>query len=502
MKTFFASRLNKPSELVVYVLSALSILPLWWVSYPPIQDLPQHLAAIRIISEFHNPVYGFDRFFELHLSKTQYLGYYMLVAAVAKVLPLKVANLVVLSAAMFMTPLALGALLRAAGKDARLAVAFVPFSYHGLVILGFFNFVAALPLMLWGAALAIEHTIQPNSKRAWLIGGVTIVTFFMHVLPFTLLMAACLMVFADIDIKKAGKNALALAPGLIVALVWSRFSRAGADTQAALIINLRPAYRQIYAQIPLWLSGYFFPLTSTLLVIAGLLALNLFSSDADYETHRRNRLGRRLIPIALGCAIAVFVLPDGYKWIWPIAPRFIVLALLFACVALPNLRGFTTHVLWLSLCVLSIVSVANVQRAFQTFDQQEVRGFSQIIKRLPARPRVAGLIFARSSSQVAFSPFLHFAAYSMAQKGGAAMFSFADFPMSPYGFSEHDRPPRVPPRWEWTPESVNPVAELAWYDYVITRGGPGIIAQQGACYRLVADHRPWKLWERTDASCK
>ena len=33
-----------------------------------------------------------------------------------------------------------------------------------------------------------------------------------------------------------------------------------------------------------------------------------------------------------------------------------------------------------------------------------------------------------------------------AKKGGAVMFTFADFPQSPFRFREDNRPPRVPPR--------------------------------------------------------
>jgi hypothetical protein len=98
-----------------------------------------------------------------------------------------------------------------------------------------------------------------------------------------------------------------------------------------------------------------------------------------------------------------------------------------------------------------------------------VGDFDQALAVIPPGKRVAGLIFDRHSKQIAFAPFIHFVAYYQARKGGAVMFSFADFPQSPFRFREQNRPPRVRPRWEWTPERVRLSPDLDWYDYVLVR---------------------------------
>ena len=69
---------------------------------------------------------------------------------------------------------------------------------------------------------------------------------------------------------------------------------------------------------------------------------------------------------------------------------------------------------------------------------------------------MAALIWSNRSKVVEFSPFLHAVAYYQAERGGAVMFTFADFPQSPFHFRDDNRPPRVRPRWEWTPELVVP----------------------------------------------
>ena len=96
---------------------------------------------------------------------------------------------------------------------------------------------------------------------------------------------------------------------------------------------------------------------------------------------------------------------------------------------------------------------------------------------------------------VAFSPFIHYVAYYQARKGGAVMFTFADFPQSPFGFREDNRPPRVPPRWEWMPERVRP-AELGFYDYALVRGGPGSIARPNSGFLPVYRGARWSVWKQ------
>jgi hypothetical protein len=107
---------------------------------------------------------------------------------------------------------------------------------------------------------------------------------------------------------------------------------------------------------------------------------------------------------------------------------------------------------------------------------------------------VAALVFDRGSRQVKFAPFIHSAAWVQAENGGAVMFTFADFPQSPFVFREDRRPPRVGPRWEWMPERVDPGRDLTWYDYVLVRGGPGRIAQASQPFERVWQSQHWSVW--------
>ena len=105
---------------------------------------------------------------------------------------------------------------------------------------------------------------------------------------------------------------------------------------------------------------------------------------------------------------------------------------------------------------IGVASSAEVGRAFVAFDRDEVGALDEAIAAMPEGARVAGLIFDRGSREVKFSPFIHSVAWVQAENGGAVMFTFADFPQSPFTFRDGHRPPRVPPRWEWMPRAGGP----------------------------------------------
>ena len=79
-------------------IALLASAPAWIVRHPPLQDLPFHLATLRVIKSFHDPAFGFDRTFVMTLGRTQYLFYYLVGAVLATVTGVFAANVVLVSA--------------------------------------------------------------------------------------------------------------------------------------------------------------------------------------------------------------------------------------------------------------------------------------------------------------------------------------------------------------------------------------------------------------------
>jgi hypothetical protein len=502
-------------EIAFAALAAFAAVPLWIVPYPPLQDLPQHLAAVRVIHDYGDATLAFAPHFEVELGRTQYLAYYLVVHLLAWPFGVETANLLVLTAAIVGTPYALRALLLAVGRDDRHALFVLPLTWNAHLILGFLNFVAAIPLMLAGLAVACRQRETPSLWRGVGLTGLLLLTFYTHVVPFALLGLGAALVLVGAPLRDAARRAWPLAPAAVAALLWAWTSPAGQSTVAAAqgdgAAGGRPG--TVYApwlrslqEAPQWLTdvlhgpdGVKLLVGWTLLVVVALV-VGMGTTPAGVPAGRvREGMARRLgllVPLA---ALAYFVAPVSHDWIWPINARFPLLALVLLPLLLPPLRGARAAAVFGGVALVAVLGFVQVTRAFVDFDE-EVGDLDAAIASIPEGQRVAGLVFDRSSKVVKFSPFLHAVAWYQARRGGAVMFTFADFPQSPIRFREEARPPRVRPRWEWTPERVNPRRDLGWYDYVLVRGGPGRIASQHDTYEPVHRSDRWSVWRRVGAA--
>ena len=509
-----AGRAAWPFELVFLALVTGSVVPLWLVRYPPIEDLPQHLAAIRVLHSLHDPAFGLAPYFELTLSRTQYLAYYLTADLLAYPLGVRHANLVLVTAAVAGTPLALRALLRALGRDEKLALFALPLAYNAHLILGFFNFLAAIPLALAGLALAVRLRERTTGGRALALAAIALVTFYTHVVPFAFLGLGAALIALGGGLRA---SVLRLAPLVPAGLVWAQRSPAGQATTTAALgqpdAGPQPTFAtasEALRDLPGWVTDVFQGERDAQLFVA-TLALAVFAvglgarpaagePTPTAEDALRGALTRRLAVLS-PLALALYVVtPTGYDWIWPISARFPLLALLFALPVLPAPRRAAGVLLAAALTLVSVLSFVEAGERFTAFEREEVGEFDDALAAIPPARRVAGLIVDKHSQHTKFAAFLHYVAWYQADKGGAVMFTFADFPQSPFRFREERRPPRVEPRWEWTPERVDPRRDLAWYEYVLVRGPAGRVGADRTLYEPVFRGPRWSVWRRLDVA--
>jgi hypothetical protein len=499
-------------------LSLACVFPIFRVQYLPIQDLPQHLAAVRVLHDFDDPLLRFSEFFELQLLRTQYLTVYLATHLLAYVLDLELAMRIVIALVLLSVPWSLATLLRAIGKDERFAILAFPLAYNAHFLLGFLNFIAAISLAFYGLALAVqirerEQAGVPTGHQALWLGVTAIACFYAHVVPFALLGLGVLLVSLERDFLAVARRLLPLVPCAAASLFWLQTSAAGQATLAAAQgaahgkrIEHTPAAEAI-RQLPMWMTDILTREDDGLLlrVWLGIMLFALVCSC--FPLARRDTgatvlarlLGKHLLLLAPLCAVLYFVTPTSYDWIWPIAQRFPLLAALFAIVWIAPLKRSLSHAILLAAFLCSAASFHHAGSSFGMFSRLEVGDFDHALAAIPPGQRVAGLIYGRGSRNVAFSPFIHFVGYYQARKGGAVMFTFADFPQSPFRFREDNRPPRVPPRWEWTPERVR-VKDLAWYDYVLVRGQARQMQRPDSGFTAVYRGAPWSVWKRTAPS--
>jgi hypothetical protein len=503
-------------ELLLAGLAIGAAVPLFLVAHPPLQDLPQHLAAIRVFADYDDPSFRFSEFFTSELGRTQYLAYYLATRALTPIFGIELANRLILSAAIIGTPYTLRALLRALGRPKWLCLFVLPLTWNAHLILGFMNFIAAIPLMLIGLAIAAHLRLEPTRTRAIALAAVALLAFYTHVVPFGFLALGAAIVGVGDGIGATMRRWMPLVPAGIATLAWMFTSPAGEATRTAAHLtggsgNATPQFASVsesLASLPLWLTDAFTSnVDEALLVTWGAMVLITMTlgigegRDPDEPTDPRAMvLARRLGLLAPIAFLAYFVCPTSYDWIWPIAPRFPLLAAVFLPIALPAPRApRATAFVVLALTMVCVIGFRDVSSAFLAFEHEEVGEMEEAISHVPKGSRVVALVFDKGSRHVKFAPFLHAAAWVQLRRGGATMFTFADFPQSPIRFREENRPPRVPPRWEWMPERIDPERDLGWYDVVVVRGGPGRMRTESGAFVAAFESRRWSVWKRAEA---
>lgn len=541
---------------VLATLFALS--PFFQTLRPPMQDLPQHLAAGRVLLEGNNPSLAFESYFTTEWLRSQYLGIYALMGVFFHPLrwfvdqPLLWSNrlaLVVLGATWVGGSEWLGQrLLKRVGIGGFALALF--FNVH--LILGFLNFLLGIAFLFLGLALFSSlrsPSPRPNIKdwRLWLLAFVCLACFYFHIVPFALLVSLIIgSAGADAALgtwrsrrapTQAGTRAAwstyaALGPALLATLSWLT-TPAGVSTREAASGGGSRGKAQFLSleanhdALPSWMLDSFRSEGDTEWLTVVLLGLGVFAlvewglrltgarltsddtarpANADTPTCDTTLLWLTRL-VAPACFVAYYVLPAGYDWIWPINARFPVIGLMFLPYWLPpasikSASGVWRHVaraasVGLSVLLLSAaVAQTSIARAAFAGFEQEMDGLDELLQELPEGKRVASLVFERGSRHIGFAPFLHVGAYTQAERGGVTFFSFNDFPQSPVRFREDNRPPRVEPRWEWKPERVRPDRDLAWFEYLIVRGGPAQLKNADTFTQVAAKGR-FRLFKRS-----
>ncbi len=493
-----------PFTLLYFLVAILASAPAWIVKHPPMQDLPLHLATIRIVKSFHDPAFGFSDYFVLTLDRTQYVVYYLLGAALAFFVGVVAANVLLVSFYLGGTVLALRALLVALGRDERLSLLVLPLLVNTMFLYGLFPFLLGIPLMLWALALAVAQFERPTIRRGVLLSVLALALFYSHVFPFGIF---CIGFAAMFPWHRPSRWLTSIAPAVPAGLIltwWTLFTEAGRLTRGAATDSAGDSHASVDAAItaiPSWFTNVMRDTSDELVLIALALVVVAALGLSLGERDSAKPVARRYVLLPLACIVLYFVLPQDHGYIWLIAQRF---PILFAFTAIPLVRmprGGAGALITAAALAVGMVSIFNTCKHFIRFETEEVGDIDAAIDAMDADRKVCTLVYDKGSSITNNQPFLHFGSYYQVRKGGVVMFTYAGYAHWPVDFRTGQYPPpgRGPARWrwEWTPEQV-PIGEIyPYYDYVLTRGN-GFRPPPGT-YRVKWRGDRWTVWQR-DAS--
>lgn len=491
----------RKTTLVYLVVAFIATAPAWIVRYPPIQDLPFHLATIRLIHDHGNPTYGFDQDFVLTLGRTQYVFYYLVASALAYVVGVVNANIALMCAYLGGTPLAMRELLRALGKDERLCIFVIPLLVNVMFYFGLLPFLLGIPLMFWALATAIRYFDTPTLKRGVLLAVLALALFYSHVFPFGIFGLGFAITFPWHRPRRVLLYGAPTVPALLALARWTLFTDAGKLTRGALAPTTAERISVLNQKIPgafQWLTDVF-PDNSDELVLVGLVMAAVFATGlAQGDRDRSHPTSRAYTLLPIACVVLYFLLGEGHGYIWLISQRFPILCLMCSIPLLRMPSGLRGWAATSAVGAISLYSVVNTCQHFIAFQLDEVGDIDEALEVMEPKKHVAALIYDRGSSVVNWAPFLHFGSYYQLRKGGVIQFSYVGYAHWPIDYKPDRYPPPGGPartRWEWTPEQVSVENELVpYYDYVLTRGN-GFYPAPGT-FRVKWRGDRWVVWER------
>lgn len=496
--------------LAFLLLTLIAVLPLWIVERPPSQDWPQHVAAVRVLIDHDDPAFGMRDAVEVDLSRTQYVGFYLLAAAFAQLLGPALAVKLLISLVLIAIPYSLRALLRATGGDERYAFFALSLTYSAHVLLGFLSFLAAVPLALFAIAQAARYRRAPSVGGGVALGVLLVCLFYAHVMPYAFALLGVGIALLGGSLRAWLGAGLALAPSLGLTAHWASESEAGHSTLDALRAGLAhesvgqtrfDPFDKTLRELPEWLTDVLHGERDLVLLAASCALLILGGLSLRDRAYRRSehapwsaRALAVLSPFALLCA---FAMPYQHGWIWPIAGRFPYLCLLLLPLLLPRMRARAGDLCALLLAALALAHVTVVALAFRDVEREEARGLSGALASIPDGARVLGLMYQGGSAYVRHFPFMHTHAFAQAEHGGVCMFSFALTSQSPFVYRPFPAgPPPLNLGLGWAPHAADMHVAALYFEYALVRGTHPHLDYVRQYYAPIYEQNAWSLYKR------
>lgn len=495
-----------------------SVWPFWASALLPFQDLPQHLATVRVLHSYHDPAFGVSHYFAIALGRTQYLAWYFLVDWLTYLLPLETAARVVFSLYAIGVPLSLAALLRAHRRDLHVALLSIPLIFNPFLFMGLANYVTALPLVFWALALLQRLLDAFTWRRFLLLTAVTTLIFYDHAQAFLLYVALAgvttLLGAPGLHPRHWCKQLLHLLPSGVAMLVWLQKSLILASAQewhqglgGRNVAPPEARWKPIAERLTDFMANlsdvYHDDLDEKLLVsLLILLGVAWVLGRDRVRTQQpsvRETLRDHLPEMLLVTAFFIYLAsPYSWKWIAPLAERLIPAVALLAIPAFArHSMPFRTWTLAIPATVLAVMTAKVHADHAQAFSA-EAGPIRQVVAQAEKGKRLMALIFQSQSAVMKQPVYLHFGQYYVIDRGGMANFSFANFPQSPVLFPDVGGPPLVPPRFEWTPEVFTMATQGYWYDYFLIRDENlqrNPFGAERAQVELVTRQGPWALYK-------
>jgi hypothetical protein len=443
----------------------------------PLLDWPEHLAIASILRHYGDPTWQFEETFEIDPRPLPYGLFHATTALLGLVLPIPLAGRLVLAIYVIGTPLALREVLRAFGRDERLAWFAVPLVYNRLFFMGFVPFLLGVPFWLLTVAATerwfgmpppppLRGTSPSPGGGGMKAGLLAVLGYFAHGYA-ALAILGSIAVLAAVH-RPPIRKLIAFVPFVALFAWWVGTIVLHTDANLAQDVDVPWQREEVHwlwpsqalARVPDHLfevrEGAFDETVAVLLIgLVGLLV-----------ALRRGRLDRfDLLAALLG--LSYFVAPYGYGVNLYMSPRNLLL-FAFVAVAFAGAAPFAGARRWLLVPIAVLCALLPAWHVGTFREFQRDAGDIRAIARHAGPGRTLGLIYENGKGEPwAEGVYHHFACWFQVYEGGDVSPSFVGFPNVPVRYREGLRPAQPV---EWQPETFRPEVHLPFYDHLLVRG--------------------------------
>ncbi len=447
---------------IAAVCMVLIAVPFLATTFPPIVDLPQHTAQIRLFWEtLSNPdgsSYRIQWLAPYNLS-------YLLIGTAVELFGYANGGRLAMMVVAILWCLSIHYLAYRRNRSVESAVLASLFSLNLLVYWGFYSFLLGMPLfIIWFLMCTESYSYRLGLMDLPLWLAMAFLLYFAHILWYvaagvTVLVAGvCLRV----PRQRISYRVACLLPAFAMFVYWWLRSDDFNPYAAPPIWRSLPAERVSLAMVMQCALGGLRGSTPHVMIL-GIVA---WIAVAVRQNWRNNwaKIDKSLFAAACVFWLVALSLPDRLDISVMMWQRWMPVAAVFFLLAMPTPL---ISVFWRRLVTLAFVAFFSLSTTFawQEFQERDLSGLREALDALPANSKVIGLAYCKESKIVDGRPFLQIFAYAQVLKQCRLNFSISDLKRG-LVVTKHGVKKPWTRNIEWYAEKATP-RDVKYFDYVI-----------------------------------
>jgi hypothetical protein len=335
----WSSRIHR---LLLPLLMAGSLVPIWSSEYFPSQNGPWHLLTIQMLHEYSNPAFNYADFYVPSFHAIPHLAHTLTVYLLAFVLPLLVAHKVAISLYALLLPVSVFWFVATVNRR-RVAFAYVSFLliYNVPLFRGYHDYALGLPLAFLTLTYWLRHRDSMTASHTLVTMLLIVCVYLSHLFNFLVLGLAMLVytLHRDRSARTFGRLAVLFLPAsLLLAefVVFSVRQTRWMDTSELTFLGPVSAVGGFFENFFHTLStpGYFVTLAAFVLGAPLVLVSLIETYRSSGRTVRQALVANPALTLMLLCLALYFVTPFKlFGWHF-VNARFVPYVIVFAVAGL------------------------------------------------------------------------------------------------------------------------------------------------------------------------